>query len=244
MKVGYVARGLTGTMRLSDVGGKLVADVYIGYPPQLPPEPLQLGPSADAATSPAANKKSENGGGGGSSAPPQKVGLSTAGRKHGAGKPAKPNKFEKFMDDDEESPAVHLSSKGRGGDNKNKEGSTTPPPKTKSTKSGAGDDDDNGDDIDGPFVLALLDESAPLSDEEGMLVPISGLASFGSGASVGSHGDKDAKPTRLDKSFEQQANMSDLRGNSSSSSSSSSSGVPSSWTPSTRIQSKTVQPKF
>jgi len=235
-------------MRLPDVGGKLVADVYIGYPPQLPPEPLQqLGPSADATTSSAANKQLENGtssrGGGGSSAPPTKVGLSTAGRKSGAGKPAKPNKYEEFMDD-EESPTVHLSNKGPGGGNNNNGGSTTPPPKIISTKSGAGDDnddDDYGDDIDGPSDLPSLDESRPLSDEKGLLVPISGLASFGSRASVGSRGDGDAEPTRLDKSFEQQANESSLRGNSSSSSSSSSSsGVPSSWTPSTRRQAKTV----
>ena len=248
LKVGYVARGLTGTMRLPDVGGKLVADVYIGYPPQPPPEPLQLGPTSDATAVATTAAQGEIGGGG--SAPPKKVGLSTAGRKGGVSKSTKPNKYAEFMDEDD-SPAAP----SKGSADSTVSVSKTPPTRTRvqgsknEEGSGGGDtdkndndeDDDDDDDL-GPSDLMSLDESAPLSDEKGLLVPISGLASFGSGASVGSNGvDEEAEPTHLGVKFEAHANKGNPRGvTSPSSSSSSSSSIPSSWTPSTRRQAKQV----
>jgi hypothetical protein len=252
LKVGYVARGLTGTMRLPDVGGKLVADVYIGYPPQPPPEPLQLGPTSDATAVATTAAQGEIGGGG--SAPPMKVGLSTAGRKGGVSKTAKPNKYEEFMVEGGSSlfrpkgssskPPATLQPAAAA--NTTVDGSKTPPSKTRvqdSKKRGGNDDDDDDDDDDlGPSDLVSLDESAPLSDEKGLLVSISGLAAFGSGASVGSNGgDEEAEPTHLGVKFEAQANIGHPRGvTSPSSSSSSSSSIPSSWTPSTRRQAKQV----
>jgi hypothetical protein len=182
---------------LPDVGGRLVADVFIGYPPPPPEDPAARRGHGSAT------KGGKGGKGGDAGELPRRE---------------KPNKYDEFMDD---APRGATSKPPRGGGSPSGGGhgpmspvggSPAKPshPGTPSgsrlgvspleaRRGGSGDDRGDGDESDGdgdgdesdgaslgsaasPVDVLALDLTTALRDSGGLLVPINGLASFGPSA--------------------------------------------------------------